>query len=784
MSADALVVRVGALPIRLWLAGANEELFRAAEALEVLRERSLIAAREVAAAIGQRLIPNASLAKSERAHLLAVRRQLHRGLAVDRLDEAQAVAIARRAGAPDLAENIHRCYVRAATALDLEAEIGRRLDDEQQRLFELPGRTALDSSLAATILERLLADDCAGVAATQRGRAFERCWQHVGRAATIAVPRAWMSHVGLITEGQRSNTSVRASVQVGVEGCVQWTEGVRSARSAAWEAREEVPLVANPLHWCDDGERFTVVFDRHAEPSCVVMRDTEALQSVLGLLSERPRSLDELAARGTPDRAELRELVQHLLETGVVQATATVRSTTTMIDLPRAGVPRIERSPSPKGWIDVHRTIDTGLDSDVVRGLRDRLGIVLELLQIIERHRGRRAPEVAGVRSRNFAEILRASLMHVVEAAGRPESGIDDAVGHELPLRLREHLRRHAGDHVVDIPVEVVKESCIRDDPLEWPVDCLIRVPGKGTGYSMIVSEIWPAGVLDSRFHDGMQRLTGVPQINSYREFLRRIEAQTGVTFVEVLAPPLSDRAENAVRRPGYTSAWTGDPVRDLYVVGPTLPEQYVRLQDIELVPGSNGYQSYFDGRRIWPVYHATRSLSHVWDDIVRTLLATAPVKLPATFRRPEQALRPGNREYAPRITLAGDIVLAPARWLVAAAEIWSGNSGAVKRVGDLVRLRRRLRLPRWLYASDPQVGAVAPCDLESIATVQVLSRIAARHGAVLLTEMLPLPDDLLIHDALHFESDRLCSELVVRLPAPADLADLADRISRRLCSE
>ncbi|OKI36972.1 hypothetical protein A6A29_41265 [Streptomyces sp. TSRI0281] len=108
----------------------------------------------------------------------------------------------------------------------------------------------------------------------------------------------------------------------------------------------------------------------------------------------------------------------------------------------------------------------------------------------------------------------------------------------------------------------------VLDQPTRWPVDVTLR-PFDSAERATLES-VSPAGVLSARFTESLVRMNGGAHLaDTYQAFLRRLDEETGIQSVEVLVPSLAERAANAVRRPLYTTAWTGDSDLFHYVPEP-----------------------------------------------------------------------------------------------------------------------------------------------------------------------------------------------------------------------
>ena len=390
-------------------------------------------------------------------------------------------------------------------------------------------------------------------------------------------------------------------------------------------------------------------------------------------------------------------------------------------------------------------------------------------------------------RSWSLTEILRAEL----GAGDKPMSKREDteiADGRSFPGSSSSGFDRlvstiaeragHAGELVIDS--SLLDECDAPDGALTWPVDCLVRVPAQGAGFTAVLDELLPAGMLDARFVDTLVDIHGiVPHMEAYRAFLRQLEQLTRILFVELLLPPLQDGAANAVRRPVYTSAWTGDPHTAAYLRSDTDPGRYIPLNAIRIRRIDGRLRADVDGQRIWPVYHATRSFSPPWDRLARVLLATAPLDLPWDFKRMIHSLtRLPGQPAVPRVSVGGGIILSPAQWRVSPDYLWDKDAPATAKIRALIRLRDRYSLPRWVYLDRGNNKPPVPCDLESIHAIRTIERCTTGNAPVNVIEMLPAPNQFLVIDRAHSSGDRLAAQLHLRFPCDESASAMAARVA------
>jgi hypothetical protein len=312
---------------------------------------------------------------------------------------------------------------------------------------------------------------------------------------------------------------------------------------------------------------------------------------------------------------------------------------------------------------------------------------------------------------------------------------------------------------------------------LRWPVDCVIRKLGGGR---TVLHDTGPAGVLDARFTEALAWLHGrVPQADAYREFLARLDRRTGIRSVELLLPPVSERAANAVRRPLYAGAWTGDSDPAGYSAAGLDARHaldYLPLAALTVRRDDGQAAVEYQGRPVRVLCHATHRAKYPWHLISGLLLAGSPQRGLRDCRLRWSLPAFGGRAFFPRITLAGSVVISAAQWRVTAAECWDPDAPLIERVRRLVRLRDRRGLPRWVFAAAGPAAGAQPCDLDSLRAISTLELALAGSGQFLAEEMLPPPAELGVADlsgepAGRVPGDLVASELLIRLPASVSAA-------------
>ena len=803
------LLRVAGLPIRYWLAGASPALFGLVRRLTEVQDRYRDLAVAVAERIGRDLVPHAGLSRQDRATALAIRRRLHRGEPLDPADAERVTSIvsavigADHPLAVDLADAA-RC---GAAVVALEAGVRDELAREEVRLLDLPGSVLGDSPVSRTALAGLDGHPAArsdGSAPSGRPtrsakRARQRAdhlWRLVTRAATASTPRHWFGHVALVrVDGGGAEP---APLAVTDEYAAQWMDSIdtqRRALATGGVPDAEVRLAVTPLHRTDNGQiRFLVVDPLQPDQAVELsMRQTPLLSAVCHALRTGPAAPDKLRvaiARLLPeeDVSVVRGFVRHLASLGVLEPSGTPRSGLSGWGPASRVLAEPRRSePAPDRWIDVYRRPTSPLPAATCGRLQPLVAQAMRVLTLITADTGHsHAQPRAEEAPRPLLELLGARLTSGAvgrRAWGRPPDWSPPAGAGSGFSQLRADLaERLDASTTVDIDPALLDRVGAPPAAIDWPVDALLRLAVPGAGYAAVLDQVWPAGTLDARFVDALGQLDGpVPHAEAYRRFLADLEELTGILFVELLIPPLSARAANAVRRPAYTRAWTGDADLDTYRPADGSASRYLPLDSITLRRGPAGLVAEADGRRIWPVYHATRSPLPPWDHLAELLLAAAPRLLPWTTRRLSNSLDlfPG-RSHMPRITVGRELVVTAAQWRLSADDLWDPDLPMAGKIRAAARLRARPGLPRWVLLSAGDGGSV-PCDLESLPGIHAVDRVRRAGRPLVVTEMLPAPDALMLGDRAYRPDDRVASELLLRLPYDELPEAMAARLARRL---
>lgn len=823
---SSALLRVAGLPIRLWVGASNPCLFSKIRALEeALTGYSALAAR-LAVRIGEEVVPHQMMSKHMRAVALDVRRALHRGeiLPEPLFRRLLPAVLDLSAEHKQLADALSAAHRRSRSIVALQTQVVDELRREQGRLV----RTAWESLDGHPIARSLLAWRTAGLgdeirhhlakaeswdSKKMRGLG-EYFWKMIDRAACRSTPRDWHGQVALIAVDERSTprSGFILSDQIATVSCENLhLHRRRVSRCGLTAAAADVRISITPL-WSVDGEYVTFWIPDPESRLLVTevrMRCTQLLSTVLDLLSggasKLTRFMEHLKRAEDIQQLEmLRKFIEYLVDQQVLQLTSTPNedarswrahtSHESRQEIP-SGDPTCTpgtHSHTPGGshrFLDIYRRTDDRLSLDYCLDLQRSFELAQRVLAAIHVDHLSTAQaineESVDGQPRPVTDLLAEHIAssQVDPGAPRPsEHWPPPRNGNSSYARILQLIAASADvGSTVNLDHEDLNRCGAPNGVINWPVDCVLRIPQHGCNYAGILEEAFPAGSLDARFLSALRRLHGtVPHSDHYREFLALLEQASDMEFLELLIPPLSEGAANAVKRPPlYTRHWTGDPDLLTFCAATRRRPKYIPLNRVTLRRAQGRTIVEANGRPVCPMYHATRRPLPPWDTLAEWLLGAAPLPMrwaPRPLHRSLDAF--SDRVWMPRIIVGGALVLAGAQWRIRTNELWDGKADALGKALTLNRLRTSRGLPRWVFVSS-QVGKPEPCDLESVRAIKVLERGAMRgNGEFILVEMLPRPDQLLVTDALSDPDDRLVSSIMLRFPCNESPAQLATRLA------
>ncbi|TYB64348.1 hypothetical protein FXF51_21770 [Nonomuraea sp. PA05] len=791
------LLRTAGLPVRLWVAAGSPELFALLRTLERAERDHAALGVALAEAIGREVVPSAELTVVERRLALAARRRLHRALPLTSGDHARLAELADRlasASAPrwtangsdrPLAAALDRAGKLWQALEDLRASVARHHDGERERLaaaayeslLRTPaGRNALRDGtipVGAEVAERL----AAGRTWADRGlrHRSDHLWRMIARGSAKVTPRSWLGHVALVHAGEAATPS--GPLTLTGEFSTDWIENAHNTHTApgglpAPDARVSFA----PLSHLTPTQVEVLALDPREDVvlTPVRIRRTPLIDALSHALKQGARPLAEVETALLPPQArpEERETLRHFVSRLAAMGVLQIRPPATRRSEPwrstTSATPRVDG-----GYLDVYRrttsTIpDLGTLRQAITG-----ALRLHALTPTTHHD---VPAHVHDDDRPVLDILRDQLAGLPHSPARrardrrhgwppPHGGAYE----RLLTWLNDQAAASTGP--IDLSQTVLDTFGAPPRRTPWPLDAIVRpLPG----HRWALDLIGPAAVLDARFVTTLERLNGpLPQADAYRAFLRHLTAATGVPSVEVLFPSLSRYAANAVRRPLYTTAWTGDPDLPAYCDGPPRSGTtcFLPLGDLTARREKDRVVVSHRGEPIRPLYHSVRNAPPPWDLLTALLLGSSPQT--AAWRRrlrhPLAALP--DRDHVPRLTAGPSLVLSAAQWRVPPALLPPPGAGELAKARRLIRLRDRLGLPRWIYVSTgPGAARPQPCDLESLYAARVLEQAAAQATTdgtdLVIEEMLPSPDELTVLDLADPGGSPVAAELMIRIPA------------------
>ncbi|RST13628.1 lantibiotic dehydratase [Streptomyces sp. WAC05374] len=828
------LLRIAGVPCAAWTSAGDPGLFeRVAHHARAADERAA-RARDLAERLGAHVVPHPGLADTDRGAVLALRRRLHAGHAPRAADLALLDRLPGHTATAGLAADARALAHDAERAGAERTALVQQVTDGQQqaavRVWELARTHPVLRDLLASAAPGLLADVERRLAAGESwsGKPLRKraayLWRVIGRAAAKTTPRGWAGQLAtapVLTEAPGTlliapGTTLGALAATGTEN----VHLVRSRPPGPPDLRTADPgtlLAPAPLHFTQPPSSLRAYVVDPREPTRlrhVALRRTRALDAVLTVLADGPCPLGEVektllgpaappGGAPAPDAAVLRGFLQHLHTMGLLQVCAAPRlrhtAWTPPTEVAAAGTPPRPLTPADgtaDGWfLDSYRALDAPVPARAAERVRQGLRVAARIAALRDAGTpaAREAPELAAIteQPRPVSEILAALLPAGGDAprpgpvAHRPHEAwpapADPDCGY---ARLLAHLAAHTGPGPADVDHALLDAlgAPPADDALPpWPLDCLLRpLPDGDTGPLAVLETASAAGVLDARFADGLRALYGGhPNADAHRAFLAAVERHSGVRFVELLVPPLAERAANAVRRPVVTNWWTGDPDPTPYHGPSGTGARYLPLDRITLRRSGGRIVAEADGHRVVPVHHATRSPLPPYDVLVRVLLAAGHPAAATLLRLDGLDGALHGHPRLPRVTAAGELVLAPATWRLERARLWRPADDPYDKVRALAALRRDTGLPRHVFVRTAAGAKPVPVDLDALPALPVVDRLRAQQPGtdLLVEEMLPAPAGLPLRDPLHGGA-AVAAQVLLRLPH--DTGEALDRLAAR----
>lgn len=802
---SAALLRIAALPLSLYGQGGAPALFDRLRELDAQTGRYRALASHVAEDLGRIVVPSDDLSGKERADVLSLRRLLHRGETGSAGERGRdlfacAAAAARRvAPRSALPQRLAELAHRAAQLDEANQEADAAVAGERDRLAGLPwrllqehpaGRLALaggDIAVAQDIQTRLASGE--PWTTKRMRRRSDYLWRMIARASARATPRGWLVHVApILVQEQAWNPD--QSFLVTEDGAYEVVGNIDDVQAATALETDAAAIIAlAPLTWRD--EHHVAVWTLRGETRTrlvrVTLRRTPVLDAVWDELAGGAVAVKALVAAIAGSDAQrtavVRAFIAHLVTAGVLQATTAPQTA-------RYGwraLSTVAVAPTERAFADVYRRTAAPLLHARAADLAAALDPALRVMACADRAAApqpQRIPAAVTEEPRALLDVVADCVNAGEDIAAHvhrhdwPDPASADPSYCALHGWLTAHMPSTPGAGGAAEPLDVdaaLLDACkVPDQRLDWPTDVLLSpIAGASTAAMAVLRGTAPAGVLDARFLPALDALGApVPQTQVYKRFLDRVSELTGVRFVELLVPPLSRQAANAVRRPRYTPWWTGDPDPSPYY-GDDTPDAacHLPLSQITIRRDGDSLVAEHGGQRIWPLMHTARVTRPPWDT-VRALLSRASPQAERRTWRPLTHSLPGwpDRDFVPRITVGGGrLVLTAAQWRIPPGAFGRPDDRVADRARALACVRRDRGLPRWVtVCADPHDEPVA-VDLDSLQALRVLDHLSAGAASLIVSELIPGPQSAPVLDAADGAADGHLAELLLRLPFGLD---------------
>lgn len=801
MLGESAILRMGGIPVGYWLECASPYFFHRVREHESLARSYSAVARQLAKQIGEHLISRSDLSAPSRRMALAVRRQMHNARLLTPRQGKGLLDVVAVGPAKDLEAHARAVISLSNQLSESNSQLESLLGEEETRSRGAIWRTIERSHLLQITMRttnETLFDNVGRHLGAGRSwsskelrRAEEALSRLIARGAAKATPRGWLSHVALMAVQDASGALPMAVRNEFLRVSCENVFLVRATLEGATVANStDVTLFLTPLMQTEPEAIFfwkvgprSVLKGRICR-TCVVDR-------VVSLLKGRALSPSALMASvvakvpGVADES-LVEFIDYLLRIGFLHWSASPsvsRSRVTTRNLEEA------RVPPASVFVDVFRKAVGEIDPSFARRVES---VVLQYTRLVQMIR----EDQKGVPSRplNSLEEPRRSvdlvmgelydaksdslsLQKQITRTNRwPAPKCDGSPYSELFSWLNQSL---SGSDPAFLSQSLLDQFGAPPPRLEWPLDCIVRpYPAGCEGQGFVLNQVFTAGALDARLIEGISALEErIPHVIAYREFLRLVESSTGIPFVEVVVPPTTSQAANAVGRVMYVHAWTGDPDPSSCGIDPGDAE-YVPLEEIYIHRSPRGLVAEVAGQRIWPVYHATRIPTGPWRPLVQLLLRSAPVRAGSLPRlRFALDLVPGA-PHVPRLYLEDNALLSLSQWRVPRQALWDRKLGLGAKARRLEALRVETGIPRWVFVSSHE-GLLKrlPLDLESLPGIRLLDRLVRldEPEELFFEEMLPSPWQLPFTDLAHKGAGGSVFELMIRIPHAATPKQMAE---------
>lgn len=625
------------------------------------------------------------------------------------------------------------------------------------------------------------------------------------RATFRTIPREWYTHVTVLpVEGDAAGLPAGDADQFST---VHQTN-IHSHRKQATEAPAALadgnyPLALAPLSWRDDDRLCFCVsdWDKPSQVREVGLKASSFFLQLYEAMSGRVLTFTEIKAllRGRLDHAEfeiLPDFVAYLMSQGVIQACPLPEISHTSWQAPEAMRPVGPPSDLSSAFVDVYRRWEGGVPEDVIPRVQTGMSAIARLSILIDQDwAGHELQSPGTVRepSMPLIELAKSRLMAASEKSRVPSSPTEGTptVFHprDWPLPTNSvggYARLHAwigarlgGGQPMRLRSIVLDDCGAPAWDFPWPCDAMVRLARPGADFIGVFDEAFAAGSMDARFVPALAALGfDHTAFDFYRSFLAETARQSGIEFIELLFPPLSLGAANAVTRPDYGLRWTGDPASATYFPAPKTADAFVALDRFTISDTSHGKRLFLDDKPVVTMYHATRLPIAPWNVLTNLLLNAAPPPIRFSPRRLHRLLDAfPEARHAPRLEVEGGLVVSCEQWRLGKENLWQRKDDRREKMRVLARLRSQFDLPRFVFISPAAGVRPIACDLDDPSSTAAIEDVCDRYADPLIIAMTPDAGSTFMRSGEHSHS--ACG--LVRLPADRTAEECAAMIAPQL---
>lgn len=833
-----LIFRLAAFPITRFLTAGNKELFDDCSLL-AQRERRVQCTEKHLAYHLNLLINHVNISRVESKMLGRVVRRLSSDQAMQE-DERQIVNTILPKYHPRLTQLINRADDKRKHYHILSDMVEVQVDQELVRSAKILCQhcitvTPYGKALAhrdPVFFEKCVVDgQSSEFWAGKKGRLkYNLLIKILMRSTFRTTPRDWHTTVGALHADADYYAS---SVEQTDQFASVWVEnihGLRGKISQQWPGnRDQVLLSLTAIFWLtEDKAHFCVTHLEHPEKvSYVVLARSDFLEGILALLKRGAITFESLYVQLYEhidnEKVDLLEgFIGHLVSIGVVQLSCSP-SAKLMPWTQVNQLSQIDRQEDGKnkqmGYMDVYSRIVGHVSTPQLTSLQNAFALLARLSLLLDRTVRARDQQSGLIDNRtgekpneeNPPELVKRKLVDILRTAllenngealskEHPNQGIAETATTDTRQVYRSQsatwplvnetssaygvlmsnvAKGLSGSNAYNINPDLLNELQLPQWDYPWPIDIMVRFARSGAGYDAVFDEGFAAGSMDARFlHAGMNLGWQLDQFTFYRRFLKSLEQQFDYRFIEILFPPLSLGAANAVRRRQYTSYWTGDLDAETYFESLDTGSHYVSLEELFVHQKNLTKRVFWQDKLVFPMYHATRLPISPWNIITDTLLNAVPYQMRWTPRNMCRLLDAfPNAEHSPQLQVANGLVVSCEQWRLPERLPWQPNDRLVFKIQCINRLRKSLDLPRVVFLSAGIDRRPSACDLYNIDSVRLFEAVYKQGGDILAIAMTPEPESLLVTKNTGQGVDRFQSTTLIRFPLTESPEEMSQRV-------